>query len=41
MKVVDRNGQAGERLYIRNGNASQELPVSEMHDYIKQRCVKI
>jgi hypothetical protein len=37
MKVVDKNGQASERLYVRNGNASQELPVSEMHDYIKQR----
>jgi hypothetical protein len=37
MKVVDKNGQASERLHVRNGNASQELPVSEMHDYIKQR----
>lgn len=37
MKIADKNGQPGERLYIRNGNASQELPVSEMHDYIKQR----
>jgi predicted HTH transcriptional regulator len=37
MKVVDKNGQATERLYVRNGNASQELPVSEMHDYIKNR----
>jgi hypothetical protein len=37
LKVLDKNGQTGERLYIRNGNASQELPVSEMHDYIKAR----
>lgn len=37
IKVVDKNGQLGERLYVRNGNASQELPISEMHDYIKQR----
>jgi predicted HTH transcriptional regulator len=37
IKVVDKNGQTGERLYIRNGNASQELPVSEMHNYIKHR----
>jgi predicted HTH transcriptional regulator len=37
IKVVDKNGQTGERRYIRNGNASQELPVSEMHNYIKHR----
>jgi len=37
MKVPDKNGQLSERIYIRNGNASQELPLSEMHDYIKQR----
>jgi hypothetical protein len=38
-KVFDKNGQQSERIYIRNGNASHELPVSEMHDYIKQRFV--
>jgi hypothetical protein len=37
LKVVDKNGQPGERMYIRNGNASHELPMSEMHDYMKQR----
>ena len=39
IKVFDKNGQQSERIYIRNGNASHELPVSEMHDYIKQRFV--
>jgi hypothetical protein len=38
-KAFDKNGQQSERIYVRNGNASHELPVSEMHDYIKQRFV--
>ena len=35
VKFADKSGQPRERFYIRSGNASQELPMSEMQGYIK------
>ena len=37
VKFADKNGQPRERFYIRSGNTSQELPMSEMQGYIKER----
>lgn len=37
VKVHDKNGQSHEKFYVRSGNSSQELPISEMHSYIKER----
>lgn len=33
----DKNGQSIEKLYVRNGNSSQEIPLSQMSAYIKER----
>jgi hypothetical protein len=33
----DKNGQTIEKLYVRNGNSSQEIPLSQMSAYIKDR----
>lgn len=33
----DKNGQSVDKLYLRNGNASQELPMKDMPAYIKER----
>jgi len=37
LKVKDKNGQATEKFYARSGNSSQEIPLSEMTAYIKDR----
>ena len=37
MKVKDKNGQLTEKFYARSGNSSQEIPLSEMNAYIKER----
>ena len=37
IKVASSSGQVIEKFYVRNGNASQELPMSDMHDYMKDR----
>jgi hypothetical protein len=37
IKTTDKNGQRIEKFYVRSGNASQELPPSETHAYIKDR----
>jgi hypothetical protein len=37
VKFPDKSGQQRERLYVRSGNASQELPMSEMQSYIRDR----
>lgn len=37
MKAKDKNGQISEKFYARNGNQSQEIPMSEMNAYIKER----
>lgn len=35
--IKDKNGQSVERFYARSGNSSQEIPLSEMNAYIKER----
>ena len=35
--VKDKNGQAIEKFYARSGNSSQEIPMSEMSSYVKER----
>ncbi len=37
LRVKDKNGQPTERFYARSGNSSQEIPLSEMNAYIKER----
>jgi predicted HTH transcriptional regulator len=37
LKVKDKNGQTTERFYARSGNSSQEIPLSEISAYIKER----
>jgi len=37
VKVKDKNGQPTEKFYARSGNSSQEIPLSEMNAYIKDR----
>lgn len=36
-KVTDKSGQQSEKFYVRSGNASREMPLSEMQDYISER----
>jgi predicted HTH transcriptional regulator len=37
MKVKDKNGQVTEKFYVRSGNSSQEIPLSELTAYMKDR----
>lgn len=37
LKFKDRNGQPTEKFYARSGNSSQEIPLSEINAYIKER----
>jgi hypothetical protein len=37
LTVKDKNGVSSEKLYIRSGNSSQELSMSEFNDYSKDR----
>jgi len=37
VSVKDKNGQAVEKFYARSGNSSQEIPLSEMSGYVKER----
>ena len=37
LTVKDKNGQPTEKFYARSGNSSQEIPLSEMNAYIKER----
>jgi uncharacterized protein with ParB-like and HNH nuclease domain len=37
LTVKDKNGQPGEKFYVRNGNQSQDLQPSEMTAYVKER----
>jgi len=36
-KGADKNGRPSEKFYVRNGNASRELPVSEVQSYMAER----
>ena len=35
--MTDKNGQSVEKFYARSGNSSQEIPMSEMSSYVKER----
>jgi len=37
LKTKDKNGQPVEKFYARSGNSSQEIPLSDMSSYIKDR----
>jgi hypothetical protein len=37
VKVADKNGQPVEKFYVRSGNSSVEMPLSEMHAYVSDR----
>jgi len=37
LNVTDKNGQPVQRFYVRNGNSSREMPLSEMHTYVSER----
>jgi len=37
LKLKDKNGQIYEKFYARSGNSSQEIPLSEMNAFIKDR----
>jgi len=37
VKVPDKNGRATEKFYVRSGNSSVEMPMSEMPSYISER----
>ncbi len=37
LKVKDKNNRPIEKIYIRSGNSSQELPLSEISSYFKDR----
>lgn len=37
LKVKDKSGQSTEKFYARSGNSSQDIPLSEMSTYIKER----
>jgi uncharacterized protein with ParB-like and HNH nuclease domain len=36
-KVTDKNGVQSEKFYLRNGNSSPDLPISEVADYVATR----
>lgn len=40
IKVTDKNGQVSEKIYARSGNSSQEIPLSELSNYLKDRFHK-
>jgi len=37
LEVADKNGQKSQKFYVRSGNSSVELPLSEMSAYVKER----
>jgi hypothetical protein len=37
VKVKDKNNQPIEKFYVRSGNSSQDLPLSEINSYFKDR----
>lgn len=37
LKTKDKNGQSVEKFYARSGNSSQEIPLSELNAYVKER----
>lgn len=39
LTVKDKNGQAAEKFYVRSGNSSQELKMSEVKAYLQQQAM--
>ena len=37
VRMKDKNGQSVEKFYVRSGNSSQEITMSEMSAYVKDR----
>ena len=37
--MKDKNGQSVEKFYARSGNSSQEIPMSQMSSYLKERSI--
>jgi hypothetical protein len=37
IKQKDANGQSIEKFYVRSGNTSQEMPISQLKGYLKER----
>jgi len=37
LTLKDKNGQSIEKFYARSGNSSQEIPLSELNAYVKER----
>jgi hypothetical protein len=37
VRLSDKNGQVVERFYVRSGNSSQEVPLSELHQHWRDR----
>ena len=37
VKLKDKNGQTQEHLYVRSGNSSQEIPLSEAHKFFSDK----
>jgi hypothetical protein len=37
LELIDDNGKKSEKFYVRSGNTSQELGLSEISEYIKSR----
>ena len=37
IKLKDNNGQIVEKFFVRSGNSSQEIPLSQMKSYLKDR----
>lgn len=37
VSAKDKSGQSVEKLYVRSGNSSQEVPLSQVSSYIKER----
>jgi hypothetical protein len=37
IRTKDKNGQSVEKFYARSGNSSQEIPLSELDAYLKER----
>jgi predicted HTH transcriptional regulator len=37
LKITDKSGVQAEKFYVRSGNSSVEMPLSEMHAFISDR----
>lgn len=37
LETKDKQGQSVEKLYVRSGNSSQEIPLSEAHGFFKTK----